>query len=176
MFPALKVRISGLEPEAMYSVWVEISPVDSHRYRYVYNRGWNSEDNHDIQYPYKLQWISSNDLCDSSQWMVAGSGDPPSLNSTFPHPDSPAPGHHWMSQVVSFDRLKLTNNKQALGQGQTLRPEKVLIFSTFRQKSFVLVRKNKNGNICQGLINVSEVARAFSEATSDTFKKPFQML
>ena len=26
------------------------------------------------------------------------------------HPDSPARGLHWMKQVVSFDKLKLTNN------------------------------------------------------------------
>ena len=26
------------------------------------------------------------------------------------HPDSPARGSQWMKQVVSFDKLKLTNN------------------------------------------------------------------
>ena len=26
------------------------------------------------------------------------------------HPDSPAKGEHWMKQIVSFDKLKLTNN------------------------------------------------------------------
>ena len=27
------------------------------------------------------------------------------------HPDSPAKGAQWMKQVVSFDKLKLTNNQ-----------------------------------------------------------------
>lgn len=27
------------------------------------------------------------------------------------HPDSPAPGSQWMKQLVSFDKLKLTNNQ-----------------------------------------------------------------
>ena len=27
------------------------------------------------------------------------------------HPDSPAVGAHWMKQVVSFDKLKLTNHQ-----------------------------------------------------------------
>lgn len=27
------------------------------------------------------------------------------------HPDSPATGAQWMKQVVSFDKLKLTNNQ-----------------------------------------------------------------
>lgn len=26
------------------------------------------------------------------------------------HPDSPAPGHHWTANPVSFSKLKLTNN------------------------------------------------------------------
>ncbi|NWI12880.1 TBX22 factor, partial [Crypturellus soui] len=47
----------------------------------------------------------------SSQWMVAGStehaGPAPRL---YVHPDSPSSGETWMRQVVSFDRVKLTNN------------------------------------------------------------------
>ncbi|XP_046390484.1 T-box transcription factor TBX20-like [Ischnura elegans] len=154
MFPTVKVRISGLDPEASYILFLDVVPVDDKRYRYVYH---------------------------SSQWMVAGPGDPPSSPSQtrttpspstsnnrppshspvpqyssssgtpaaeslaappaapssaaatgstagattsrtarlFVHPDSPAPGQLWMAQgVVSFDKLKLTNNRRPLVRGQ----------------------------------------------------------
>ncbi|XP_071446203.1 T-box transcription factor TBX18-like [Hetaerina americana] len=92
MFPTVKVRISGLDPEASYILFLDVVPVDDKRYRYVYH---------------------------SSQWMVAGPGDPPSSARLFVHPDSPAPGQLWMAQgVVSFDKLKLTNNRRPLVRGQ----------------------------------------------------------
>lgn len=55
----------------------------------------------------------------SSQWMVAGAGDPQPSPSTFVHGDSPASGNMWESQgVISFDKLKLTNNRSSIVQGQ----------------------------------------------------------
>ena len=89
MFPTLKVRIlSGLSPSHTYLVFLELRPFDDKRYRYVYH---------------------------SSQWMVAGAGDtsPSSSSSHFVHGDSPTTGQQWMGQVVSFDKLKLTNNRQS---------------------------------------------------------------
>ena len=50
MFPALRVKITGLDPAKKYSVVLDIVPVDENRYRYVYH---------------------------SSKWMVAGTGDSP---------------------------------------------------------------------------------------------------
>lgn len=43
--------------------------------------------------------------------MVAGKADPISPPRIHVHPDSPAPGSTWMKQIVSFDKLKLTNNQ-----------------------------------------------------------------
>ncbi|KAJ4429496.1 hypothetical protein ANN_21665 [Periplaneta americana] len=98
MFPTVKVRLSGLEPAASYIVFLDIVPVDDKRYRYVYHRQ---------VYYY------------SSQWMVAGSGDPPLPHNLYVHPDSPATGQLWMAQgVVAFDKLKLTNNRKPLVRGQ----------------------------------------------------------
>ncbi|XP_068085213.1 T-box transcription factor TBX15 [Anabrus simplex] len=92
MFPTVKVRLSGLDPAASYIVFLDIVPVDDKRYRYVYH---------------------------SSQWMVAGSGDPPLPHNVYVHPDSPATGQLWMAQgVVAFDKLKLTNNRKPLVRGQ----------------------------------------------------------
>lgn len=47
----------------------------------------------------------------SSSWVVAGKADPISPPRIHLHPDSPAPGTTWMKQIVSFDKLKLTNNQ-----------------------------------------------------------------
>ena len=38
MFPTLKVRISGLDPDQNYLFCLEIVPFDDKRYRYVYHR------------------------------------------------------------------------------------------------------------------------------------------
>uniref|UniRef100_A0A3P9L9D4 T-box transcription factor 22 n=1 Tax=Oryzias latipes TaxID=8090 RepID=A0A3P9L9D4_ORYLA len=48
----------------------------------------------------------------SSQWMVAGNTDHSCISPRlYVHPDSPCTGETWMRQVISFDRVKLTNNE-----------------------------------------------------------------
>ncbi|XP_028294996.1 T-box transcription factor TBX18 isoform X2 [Gouania willdenowi] len=84
MFPAMRVKITGLEAHQQYYIAMDIIPVDNKRYRYVYH---------------------------SSKWMVAGNADSPVPPRVYIHPDSPASGETWMRQVVSFDKLKLTNNE-----------------------------------------------------------------
>ncbi|XP_078268789.1 T-box transcription factor TBX22-like [Rhinoraja longicauda] len=84
MFPAVRVKIRGLESERQYYIAMDIIPVDSKRYRYVYH---------------------------SSQWMVAGNTErSPMAPRLYIHPDSPTSGQSWMKQIISFDRVKLTNN------------------------------------------------------------------
>lgn len=39
MFPVVKVTATGLDPTAMYTVLLEFSQVDSHRWKYV-NGEW----------------------------------------------------------------------------------------------------------------------------------------
>ncbi|RXM33917.1 T-box transcription factor TBX15 [Acipenser ruthenus] len=84
MFPAMRVKILGLDPHQQYYIAMDIVPVDNKRYRYVYH---------------------------SSKWMVAGNADSPVPPRVYIHPDSLASGDTWMRQVVSFDKLKLTNNE-----------------------------------------------------------------
>jgi len=82
MFPALKLRVSGLDAGVNYVIMVDIVPVDCYRYKYQDNR-----------------------------WVVAGKADQPVHGRQIHvHPDSPASGHHWMSRTLSFHKLKLTNN------------------------------------------------------------------
>ncbi|XP_061479248.1 T-box transcription factor TBX18 [Rhineura floridana] len=84
MFPAMRVKMSGLDSHQQYYIAMDIVPVDNKRYRYVYH---------------------------SSKWMVAGNADSPVPPRVYIHPDSPASGETWMRQVISFDKLKLTNNE-----------------------------------------------------------------
>lgn len=46
----------------------------------------------------------------NSRWIVAGKADPEMPKRMYIHPDSPATGEQWMSKVVNFHKLKLTNN------------------------------------------------------------------
>lgn len=63
-----------------------------------------------------LAFFKLTDSCVSFQqwnkkkWEVAGKAEPQPPCRTYLHPDSPAPGSHWMKQSVSFLKLKLTNN------------------------------------------------------------------
>lgn len=41
---------------------------------------------------------------------VTGKAEPAMPGRLYVHPDSPAAGAHWMRQLVSFQKLKLTNN------------------------------------------------------------------
>uniref|UniRef100_A0A8D3CIZ4 T-box transcription factor 15 n=1 Tax=Scophthalmus maximus TaxID=52904 RepID=A0A8D3CIZ4_SCOMX len=73
MFPAMRVKIAGLDPHQQYYIAMDIVPVDNKRYRYVYH---------------------------SSKWMVAGNADSPVPPRVYIHPDSLASGDTWMRQVL----------------------------------------------------------------------------
>ncbi|XP_030751182.1 T-box transcription factor TBX20-like [Sitophilus oryzae] len=84
MFPTLRVSFTGIRPEQRYAVLLDIVPVDNKRYRYAYHR---------------------------SSWLVAGKADPPAPCRIYAHPDSPFSGEQLRKQVVSFEKVKLTNNE-----------------------------------------------------------------
>ncbi|CAG0878907.1 unnamed protein product [Cyprideis torosa] len=84
MFPIIRVSFTGIRPDQRYSVLMDIVPVDNKRYRYAYHR---------------------------SSWLVAGKADPPAPPRLYPHPDSPFVGDQLKKQVVSFEKVKVTNNE-----------------------------------------------------------------
>ncbi|CAH2067038.1 unnamed protein product, partial [Iphiclides podalirius] len=84
MFPTVRVSFGGCRAEARYAVLLDVVPVDGKRYRYAYHR---------------------------SSWLVAGKADPPAPARLYPHPDSPFAGDQLRKQVVSFEKVKLTNNE-----------------------------------------------------------------
>ncbi|XP_046965141.1 T-box transcription factor TBX6-like [Vanessa cardui] len=81
MFPSLRVSLSGLDPREEYCVLLELSLVGRRRWRWA-----------------------------GGAWAAAGGAEPQSPRRLMLHPDSPAPGHHWTANPVSFSKLKLTNN------------------------------------------------------------------
>ncbi|PRD26299.1 UNVERIFIED_CONTAM: Transposable element Hobo transposase-box transcription factor TBX2 [Trichonephila clavipes] len=81
MFPAYKVRVSGLDKKAKYILLMDIVAVDDCRYKFH-----------------------------NSRWVVAGKADPEMPKRMYIHPESPATGEQWMQKVVSFHKLKITNN------------------------------------------------------------------
>ncbi|XP_013791850.2 T-box transcription factor TBX10-like [Limulus polyphemus] len=84
MFPTFQVKLYGMDPLGDYMLMMDFVPIDDKRYRYAFH---------------------------SSSWVVAGKADPVMPPRIHVHPDSPAKGSQWMKQVVSFDKLKLTNNQ-----------------------------------------------------------------
>lgn len=81
MFPACRVSVTGLDPEARYLFLLDVVPVDGARYRWQGRR-----------------------------WEPSGKAEPRLPDRVYIHPDSPATGAHWMRQSVSFHRVKLTNS------------------------------------------------------------------
>ncbi|XP_061103974.1 T-box transcription factor TBX4 [Conger conger] len=81
LFPSYKVKLTGMDPKTKYILLVDVVPADDHRYKF----------------------------CDN-KWVPAGKAEPAMPGRLYVHPDSPATGAHWMRQLVSFQKLKLTNN------------------------------------------------------------------
>ncbi|XP_067626067.1 T-box protein H15-like isoform X2 [Eurosta solidaginis] len=88
MFPTVRVSFSGplrqIQPPDRYAVVLDVVPMDSRRYRYAYHR---------------------------SSWLVAGKADPPPPARLYSHPDCPISVDALRKQVVSFEKVKLTNNE-----------------------------------------------------------------
>lgn len=88
MFPTLRVSFSGplrqSTPSDRYAVLLDIVAVDCRRYRYAYHR---------------------------SSWLVAGKADPPPPPRLYSHPDTPVGPDALRKQVISFEKVKLTNNE-----------------------------------------------------------------
>ncbi|ELK16309.1 T-box transcription factor TBX19 [Pteropus alecto] len=87
MFPVLKISVTGLDPNAMYSLLLDFVPTDSHRWKYV-----------------------------NGEWVPAGKPEAPGHSCVYIHPDSPNFGAHWMKAPVSFSKVKLTNKHSGGGQ------------------------------------------------------------
>ncbi len=81
--------------------------------------------------------------------MVAGAGDPHHSSNLFVHGDSPNTGAAWCAgsggtNVVTFDKLKLTNNRSSLVSGH------LCLHSMHRYQPVVHVQEVGKEQECQG--------------------------
>ncbi|XP_055692362.1 optomotor-blind protein isoform X2 [Lutzomyia longipalpis] len=155
MFPQMKFRVSGLDTKAKYILLLDIVAADDYRYKFH-----------------------------NSRWMVAGKADPEMPKRMYIHPDSPSTGEQWMQKVVSFHKLKLTNNISdkhgftILNSMHKYQPRFHLVrandilklpYSTFRtyvfkETEFIAVTAYQNEKITQLKIDNNPFAKGFRDS------------
>ncbi|KAK5871406.1 hypothetical protein PBY51_004290 [Eleginops maclovinus] len=112
MFPSYKVKVTGLNPKTKYILLMDIVPRDDHRYKFADNK-WppakqstagQTDHSDPLNAPFLICCIFSAAKVGNGKSRAAMPG------RLYVHPDSPATGAHWSRQLVSFQKLKLTNN------------------------------------------------------------------
>uniref|UniRef100_A0A8C5PD39 T-box transcription factor T n=1 Tax=Leptobrachium leishanense TaxID=445787 RepID=A0A8C5PD39_9ANUR len=157
MFPVLKVSISGLDPNAMYTFLLDFVAVDNHRWKYV-----------------------------NGEWMSGGKPEPQAPSCVYIHPDSPNFGAHWMKDPVSFSKVKLTNKMNGGGQimlnslhkyeprihiVKVVGSERAITSYSFLETQFIAVTAYQNEEITALKIKHNPFAKAFLDAKERTDHK-----
>ena len=83
LFPALRVRIHGLEPVIEYTVSLRISSADPYRYKFL-NTKWVA--------------VEESEVMQNEDKQI------------FRHPNSPNNGEFWMKKPISFKDVKITHD------------------------------------------------------------------
>ncbi|KAL7062215.1 hypothetical protein AAHC03_01708 [Spirometra sp. Aus1] len=155
MFPPFKVKVSGLEKHTRYIMLLDVVSSDDCRYKFHNN-----------------------------QWLVAGKADPEMPKRMYIHPDSPATGEQWSQKIISFHKLKLTNNISdkhgftILNSMHKYQPRFHLVkakdvmrlpYSTFRtftfkETEFIAVTAYQNEMITQLKIDHNPFAKGFRDS------------
>ncbi|XP_076599633.1 T-box transcription factor T isoform X3 [Chaetodon auriga] len=156
MFPVLKVNVSGLDPNAMYSFLLDFVSADNHRWKYV-----------------------------NGEWVPGGKPEPQTPSCVYIHPDSPNFGAHWMKAPVSFSKVKLTNKLNGGGQimlnslhkyeprihiVRVGGPRRMITSHSFPETQFIAVTAYQNEEVTALKIKYNPFAKAFLDAKerSDT--------
>ncbi|KAJ0066764.1 hypothetical protein NL108_002349 [Boleophthalmus pectinirostris] len=150
MFPVLKVNVSGLDPNAMYSFLLDFASADNHRWKYV-----------------------------NGEWVPGGKPEPQTPSCVYIHPDSPNFGAHWMKAPVSFSKVKLTNKLNGGGQimlnslhkyeprihiVRVGGPRRMITSHAFPETQFIAVTAYQNEEITALKIKHNPFAKAFLDA------------
>ncbi|XP_061084616.1 T-box transcription factor T isoform X3 [Conger conger] len=150
MFPVLKVNVSGLDPNAMYSFLLDFVAADNHRWKYV-----------------------------NGEWVPGGKPEPQAPSCVYIHPDSPNFGAHWMKASVSFSKVKLTNKLNGDGQimlnslhkyeprihiVRVGGPQRMITSHSFPETQFIAVTAYQNEEITALKIKYNPFAKAFLDA------------
>lgn len=157
MFPVLKVSVSGLDPNAMYSFLLDFASADNHRWKYV-----------------------------NGEWVPGGKPEPQTPSCVYIHPDSPNFGAHWMKAPVSFSKVKLTNKLNGGGQimlnslhkyeprihiVRVGGPRRMITSHSFSETQFIAVTAYQNEEITALKIKYNPFAKAFLDAKERTDNK-----
>ncbi|XP_010866392.2 T-box transcription factor T [Esox lucius] len=157
MFPVLKLNVSGLDPNAMYSFLLDFVAVDNHRWKYV-----------------------------NGEWVPGGKPEPQAPSCVYIHPDSPNFGAHWMKDPVSFNKVKLTNKLNGGGQimlnslhkyeprihiVRVGGPQRMITSHSFTETQFIAVTAYQNEEITALKIKYNPFAKAFLDAKERTDHK-----
>ncbi|CDQ64919.1 unnamed protein product [Oncorhynchus mykiss] len=150
MFPVLRANVSGLDPNAMYSVLLDFVAADNNRWKYV-----------------------------NGEWVPGGKPEPQSPSCVYIHPDSPNFGAHWMKAPVSFSKVKLSNKLNGGGQIMLnslhkYEPrihivkvgglQKMISSQSFPETQFIAVTAYQNEEITALKIKHNPFAKAFLDA------------
>uniref|UniRef100_A0A3Q4AJG2 T-box transcription factor T n=1 Tax=Mola mola TaxID=94237 RepID=A0A3Q4AJG2_MOLML len=150
MFPVLKVNVSGLDPNAMYSILLDFVSADNHRWKYV-----------------------------NGEWVPGGKPEPQTPSCVYIHPDSPNFGAHWMKAAVSFSKVKLTNKLNGGGQimlnslhkyeprihiVRVGGPRRMITSHSFPETQFIAVTAYQNEEVTALKIKYNPFAKAFLDA------------
>ncbi|XP_069000180.1 T-box transcription factor T isoform X3 [Embiotoca jacksoni] len=150
MFPVMKVNVSGLDPNAMYSFLLDFASADNHRWKYV-----------------------------NGEWVPGGKPEPLTPSCVYIHPDSPNFGAHWMKAPVPFSKVKLTNKLNGGGQimlnslhkyeprihiVRVGGPRRMITSHSFPETQFIAVTAYQNEEITALKIKYNPFAKAFLDA------------
>ncbi|XP_019368031.1 PREDICTED: brachyury protein homolog A-like [Gavialis gangeticus] len=150
MFPVLKVSISGLDPNSMYSILLDFVAADGNRWKYV-----------------------------NGEWIPGGKPEPQSPSCVYIHPQSPNFGAHWMKAAITFSKVKLSNKMNGGGQimlnslhkyeprvhiVKVGRPQKTISSFSFPETQFIAVTAYQNEEITALKIKHNPFAKAFLDA------------
>lgn len=115
MFPYLYISVSGLDPEGIYDVLLDILPADKRRFKFF-----------------------------NDSWMPVGVAEPQQENAPYVHPESPSPGSLWMARKISFARVKLTNSLESNAENVFLHSmHKYVIRITLQKRNKVTAEVEK---------------------------------
>jgi hypothetical protein len=134
MFPSLRISISGLEMGSKYSMAIEMMPYDENRYKYIHGEWIVSEKN---ESPYQPKFVG------------------------YRHPSSPSTGSYWMKEIISFNKLRFTNNSSDTEAGHVflnsmhkyvprlhiMGESKIVSTFTFTDATFMAVTSYQNESI-----------------------------
>ena len=127
--------MSGLDEAALYTVQIEFRHADNQRYRFV-NGEWKTT-------------IKSETASNGLSRSTAQSN----LQSIFyKHPDSPNFGNYWTKELVTFARLKLTNNESHANS------DMIFLKTLYKYEPIIHVFKHDKKDVDKGMFLIHSMA------------------